>query len=451
MSFANGSLAMTIESYTFPRGFVWGAATAAYQIEGAWNKDGKGASIWDTFAHTQGKIHNAETGDIAVDHYERYAEDFALMKQIDIKAYRMSLSWPRILPQGHLHVNDRGFDFYDRLVDSLLALNIEPFITLYHWDLPQALQDLGGWNNRDVCGYFADYAAMAVRRLGDRVRNWITINEPWVIATNGNITGEHAPGLTDSKTGMQVAHHLLVGHGMATQAIRSSRSDASVGIAISLRPADPDSDSEEARAHANYLWQKDSAWFLDPLFKACYPPTILRDLGADAPQVQPNDFALIAQQLDFLGVNYYTRTLVNAKGEHIKAPGAEYTEMDWEVCPAAFNRMLVEMNRDYELPPIFITENGAAVADQLTEEGHVHDPRRIKYMHDHLVELRRAMRSGVKVSGYFVWSLLDNFEWACGFSKRFGLIYVDFATQKRYLKDSAYWYERVIRHNEVHR
>jgi len=438
------------DNYVFPRGFVWGAATAAYQIEGAWNEDGKGPSIWDTFCHTPGKIHEGQTGDVAIDHYHRYAEDFALMKQINIKAYRMSLSWPRIMPAGKGAVNLKGLDFYDRLVDALLSMNIEPFVTLYHWDLPQALQDAGGWGNRDIAGYFSDYAAAAVRRLGDRVRNWITINEPWVIVEKGHVDGEHAPGLKDTKLSYQVAHNVLLAHGKALSAIRSIEPEAQVGISLYLRPGEPAADTDGAREATGKYWRRHAGWYLDPLLRGHYPPDVLEELGGDAPNVMPGDLAEISQRMDFLGVNYYSRYLVQEDGEFVEEiPGAEYTEMGWEVCPPAINRMLVSMNAEYDLPPIYITENGAAVPDKLVD-GHVHDHRRIKYIHDHLVELRRAMFAGVKVKGYFLWSLIDNFEWACGFSKRFGLIYVDNETQKRYLKDSAHWYERIIRSNEVH-
>jgi beta-glucosidase len=441
---------MTSDNYVFPRGFVWGAATAAYQIEGAWNLDGKGASIWDTFAHTPGKIFNGETGDIACDHYHRFGEDFTLLKQIGVKAYRFSLSWPRILPDGKGPVNWLGLDYYDRMVDSLLALNIEPFITLYHWDLPQALQDKGGWANRDLLGYFADYAALAVRRLGDRVKYWTTINEPWVVAVLGNMTGEMAPGFKDRKLTAQVGHNLMVAHGMATQAIRSIEPRAEVGIVLNLSPVETLGDDPYEIKAAERAWKATSAWFLDPLFQACYPPGALKDLGADAPDVKPNDFALISQKLDYLGVNYYTRTVFGAQGEVKKVPGSEYTEMGWEVAPEALGRMLVRMHNEYRLPPIYITENGCALDDQVVDD-HVHDTKRIKYIHDHLVELRKTMRLGVNIRGYFVWSLMDNFEWHHGFSKRFGLIYIDYETQKRILKDSAYWYSKVISHNEVHR
>ncbi|MBS1956636.1 MAG: beta-glucosidase [Cyanobacteria bacterium SZAS-4] len=441
---------MTAENYVFPRGFVWGAATAAYQIEGAWNLDGKGPSIWDTFSHTPGKITNDDTGDIACDHYHRFSEDFSLLKQIGIKAYRFSLSWPRIFPDGKGTVNWLGLDYYDRMVDSLLALNIEPFVTLYHWDLPQALQDKGGWGNRDLLGYFSDYAAVAVKRLGDRVKFWTTFNEPWVVAVLGNLTGEMAPGFKDRKLTAQVAHNLLVAHGMATQAIRSIEPDVQVGIVLNLSPVEAYTDDKYQKMAADRAWNATSAWFLDPLFKGCYPPGALKDLAADAPVVQPNDFALISQKLDYLGVNYYTRTVIGPQGEMKKVPGSEYTEMGWEVAPEALGRMLVKMNSDYRLPPIYITENGCALDDQVVGE-HVHDTRRIKYVHDHLAELRKTMRLGVNIRGYFVWSLLDNFEWAHGYSKRFGMIYVDYPTQKRILKDSAYWYSKVITHNEVHR
>ncbi|HEY9734309.1 MAG TPA: GH1 family beta-glucosidase [Drouetiella sp.] len=441
---------MTSENYVFPRGFVWGAATAAYQIEGAWNLDGKGPSIWDTFSHTPGKIANDDNGDIACDHYHRFNEDFSLLKQIGIKAYRFSLSWPRIFPQGHGIVNWAGLDYYDRMVDSLLALGIEPFITLYHWDLPQSLQDKGGWGNRDLLGYFADYAAVAVKRLGDRVKYWTTFNEPWVVAVLGNLTGEMAPGFKDRKLTAQVAHNLMVAHGMAVQAIRSIEPDLKVGIVLNLTPVEAHTDDKYQKMAAERAWNATSAWFLDPLFKGCYPPGALKDLSADAPQVKPNDFALISQKLDYLGVNYYTRTTIGPQGEMKKVPGSEYTEMGWEVAPEALGRMLVRMNNEYRLPPIYITENGCALDDHVVGE-HVHDTRRIKYIHDHLVELRKSMRLGVNIRGYFVWSLLDNFEWAHGYSKRFGMIYVDYPTQKRILKDSAYWYSKVITHNEVHR
>ncbi len=439
------------ENFAFPRGFVWGAASAAYQVEGAWNEDGKGASIWDTFSHTPGKIVTGENGDVACDHYHRFADDVQLAKQMNIKAYRFSLSWSRLFPQGHGAVNEAGLDFYDRLIDTMLAQRIEPYVTLYHWDLPQALQDKGGWANRDTAGYFADYTAAVVHRLGDRVKRWVTINEPWVATMQGHVKGNHAPGLTDMKLGLAVGHHLLVGHGLSMQAIRSIDSNADLGIALSLSPPAPESDSEADLAESEKIWQVNNAWFLDPIFNGCYPPLLYKMYGENAVPVKPNDFALISQSLDFLGVNYYFRNTRNAAGRVLRVPGSEYTDMGWEIHPQSLRTLLVKIHNDYRLPPIFIAENGCALPDQLTPEGHVHDTKRIKFIHDHLVELRNAMRDGVVVKGYFVWSLTDNFEWAFGTSKRFGLVYVDFQNLKRYIKDSGYWYAKVIQRNEVHR
>ncbi len=434
---------------TFPPDFLWGAATAAYQIEGAWNEDGKGESIWDRFSHTPGKIRDANTGDVACDHYHRYRDDIALMCQLGLKAYRFSISWPRVIPDGCGAVNPAGLDFYDRLVDELLAANIQPFVTLYHWDLPQALQARGGWGNRDVCGYFADYAALMVRRLGDRVRHWATFNEPAVIAFAGHRNGEHAPGLQDEKLALQVAHHLLVAHGLAAQAMRGIDPNLNVGIVIDCWPAECMTDSEEDRAFAEMIWQTFAGWFLGPLFRACYPPTAFQTYGDKVPAVHPGDMALASQRLDFLGINSYSRLVVK-NGEIVRpVPGSEYTEMDWEICAPAFRRMLGRLYREYPVPPIYITENGAAFPDEVSPDGSVRDPRRIAYLRDHLTQTRLAMNDGVDLRGYFVWSLLDNFEWANGYSKRFGLIFVNYATQQRIVKDSGKWYAQVIARNGI--
>ena len=399
----------------------------------------------------QEKFSLVKRGDVACDHYNRYVEDVQLAKQLNLKAYRMSVSWPRIYPDGHGKINWKGLDFYDRLVDELMAKGIDPYVTLYHWDLPQLLQDKGGWANRDVAGYFADYTAALSKRLGDRVKNWVTINEPWVVASIGNFTGEHAPGVKDPKIALHVGHHLLVAHGLATQALRATNSSVNVGIALSLRPSEPATDSSADVKAATDEWNTSGRWFLDPLFAGAYPPKVYELFGADSLPVQPNDLALISQNIDFLGVNYYTRSLLSSKGFIGKVPGSEYTEMGWEVHAPALYRLLIKLNADYNLPPIFITENGCALPDELTAEGNVHDTRRIKYMHDHLVAIRKAMLEGVHVRGYFSWSLLDNFEWQHGFSKRFGMVYVDFETQKRHIKDSGHWYAKVIQHNEVHK
>ena len=436
-----------METKKFPKDFVWGAATAAYQIEGAWNADGKGESIWDRFAHTPGKIDNGDTSDVACDHYHRYRDDVALMRQLGLRAYRFSISWPRVLPAGRGATNPAGLDFYERLVDELLAANIQPYVTLYHWDLPQALE--GGWVNRDTAGYFADYAALVVRRLGDRVRTWTTLNEPWVSAFIGYREGQHAPGLQDEKLALQAAHHLLVAHGLAAQAMRAISAQLNVGIVLDMFPVEAGTDSAQDQVIADSAWQHRTGWFIDPLLRASYPSDAWRTLGNNAPAVSPDDFALIAQPLDFLGVNYYSRELIQ-KGVSIKlVPGSEYTEMGWEVHAPALGRLLLRLKRDYALPPIYITENGAAFRDEISTDGRIHDPRRLNYVREHLRELHQAIEAGVDMRGYFLWSLFDNFEWSFGFSKRFGIVYVDYATQKRIIKDSGEWYARVIAQNEI--
>jgi beta-glucosidase len=440
---------MESQTHTFPSEFVWGAATAAYQVEGAWNADGKGESIWDRFSHTPGRIHAGDTGDEACDHYRRYAEDVALMSGLGLQAYRFSTSWPRVLPEGRGAVNRAGLDSYDRLVDALLAANIRPFVTLYHWDLPQALQDQGGWPWRDVAGYFADYASLMARRLGDRVRTWTTLNEPWVSAFVGYRDGRHAPGLQDETLALQAAHHLLLGHGLAVQAVRAAQPHAEVGIVLDMFPMETDTDLPEDRARVEQAWQTGTGWFLDPLLRACYPPEALRAYGALSPHVQPGDMSLIAQRLDLLGVNYYSRLLLRQGRRVEPVPGAEYTDMGWEVHPPALRRLLNRLRREYPVPPLYITENGAAFPDEISPDGRVHDQRRLEYLRSHLIQARLAMADGVDLRGYFAWSLLDNFEWAFGYSKRFGLVHVDMGTQQRTVKESGWWYAQVIAGNQV--
>jgi beta-glucosidase len=438
--------------YRFPSNFIWGAATASYQIEGAWNEDGKGESIWDRFSHTPGKITNGDTGDVTCDHYHRYDEDIALMRELGLKGYRFSVSWPRVLPDGVAPVNYKGLDFYDRLVDRLLAANILPFLTLYHWDLPQALEDKGGWRNRDTAYYFADYTAVMIKRLGDRVKHWATFNEPLVAAFAGHLWGEHAPGLKDAKIALQATHNILVAHGLSVQAIRSTatNNDLQAGVVLSLWPVEPAEETPENQAAAEKAWQESGdIIFLDTIFKGHYPPAGWEKAGENRPQVQPGDMALISQKLDFMGVNYYSRVVVDASGERIRPAGAEYTEMNWEVHPPAFYRLLTRISREYCLPPLYITENGAAFKDEVSENGAIHDPRRQAYLREHFIQVHNAMRDGVDLRGYFVWSLMDNFEWGHGFSKRFGLIRVDYETLQRTLKDSARWYAGVIRENAV--
>ena len=436
-------------SHTFPSDFTWGAATAAYQIEGAWNEDGKGESIWDGFTHTPGNIQDGSTGDAACDHYHRYRDDVALMRQLGLKAYRFSTSWARILPDGRGPLNRRGLDFYDRLVDSLLDSGIEPFLTLYHWDLPQALQDAGGWAARDTCQAFADYASLMVKHFGDRVKHWTTFNEPIVVAYAGHLAGNHAPGIRDKKIATQVVHHLLVAHGLAVQAIRASNPDLKIGIVLSEWNAEPASEAEEDVAAARQYWQQRESLFLDAIFKGCYPEAATDFTDENRPDIQGGDMALASQKLDYLGLNSYSRNIFNQDGPVKSVPGSEYTEMGWEVCAPAFRRLLNRINKEYDLPPIYITENGAAFKDEVSADGKVHDPRRLNYIRDHLIQLQLAMQDGVDVRGYFAWSLLDNFEWSYGYTKRFGIVRVDYGTQERILKDSGEWYSRVIQNNAV--
>ena len=433
-----------LTAYSFPPEFVWGAATSAYQIEGAWNEDGKGESIWDRFSHTPGKVAHGDTGDVACDHYHRYPADVGIMTRLGLKAYRFSISWPRVLPRGRGAVNPAGLDFYDRLVDSLLAAGLDPYPTLYHWDLPQALQEDGGWLERDIGRWFADYARLMVERLGDRVRHWTTLNEPKVVMSDGYLLGLHPPAQRDPQAARQAAHHLLLAHGLAAQAIRSVRPNLDVGIVLNLSGAEPASPSEADVQAAEAAWETEEALFLDPILEARYPAAVEIGRGGKAPFIRDGDLALIAQPLDYLGVNFYSRRLVRADGLAKRIEDSEYTDMGWEVHAPSLRTLLQRMQREYQLPPVYITENGAAFNDQVSEDGGVHDARRQEYIRAHLTQVHLARQDGVDVRGYFVWSLLDNFEWIHGCSKRFGLVYVDFETQERTIKDSGAWYSHVI-------
>lgn len=430
----------------FPEKFVWGAATAAYQIEGAWQEYGRGESIWDRFSHTPGRVLNGDTGDIACDHYHRFSDDIAILKSLNLHAYRFSIAWSRILPNGTGLVNSKGLDFYDRLADALLESDIVPYATLYHWDLPQALQDQGGWGNRNIIGQFADYASIVAKRLGDRVSHWMTFNEPWVVAFMGHRSGEHAPGLCDEKLALQVSHHLLVAHGVAVDALRANVGQSKIGIVLNLSPVEALRNTVDESEKAEVGWQVDSAWFLDPLFRGHYPATVLQKYGDLAPEIWPGDLAQISRRLDFLGVNYYFRTIVDGNGQ---VPGSEYTDMGWEAHAPALERLLLRLDAEYDLPPIFITENGAAFHDEMDVDGCIHDSRRMHYLYTHLDAVFCAIQQGVNVRGYFVWSLLDNFEWAYGYSKRFGIVYVDYTTQQRTPKDSANWYAQTATKNAL--
>ena len=445
---------MTNEIMHFTDDFVWGTATSAYQIEGGVSEEGRGPSIWDTFCRSEGHVFQGHTSDDACDHYHRYAEDVELMRGLGLHAYRFSIAWPRVLPEGRGQVNQEGLDFYDRLVDALLAAGIQPFATLYHWDLPQALQDTGGWANRDTVGDFCEYADVVSRRLGDRVKNWTTHNEPWVVAVLGHAMGIHAPGLKDMALALQVSHYLLLSHGESVPILRGNGAGIRVGITLNLAPVEPASRTEADMAAAQ---RKDgflNRWFLDPLYKGAYPEDMLAFYGESAPSVQPGDMPRIAAPLDFLGVNYYTRSVVQddpgspmVGTRQITPDGAEVTEMGWEVYPQGLYALLVRLHTDYSPSAIYITENGAAFPDEVTPDGRVFDPRRIAYLDGHLRHAHRAIEDGVPLKGYFAWSLMDNFEWAHGYSKRFGLVYITYATQQRIVKESGHWYRQVIERN----
>jgi beta-glucosidase len=434
----------------FPSDFVWGAATASYQIEGAVNEDGRGVSIWDTFAHTPGKIKNGDTGDVADDHYHRWREDVALMQQMNLSAYRFSVAWSRILPTGRGTVNQAGIDWYSRLIDALLEAGITPYLTLYHWDLPQALQEEDGWLRRGIADDFAAYADVLSRAYGDRVKHWITLNEPWVIAWVGHMFGEHAPGLkSDVPTNaLLVSHHLNLAHAYAVPILRQNAPGAKVGITLNLTPADPATNKPEDRESVTRYDGFFNRWYLDPVFRGHYPADMVEVYSSFMPEIRPGDLERVRVPLDFLGINYYTRAVIAHDGSspvgfgQIK-PDGEYTAMDWEVYPNGLFQLLMRLHREYAPREIYITENGSAWEDTLTETGEVHDERRAAYLQAHLEACAHAIADGVPLKGYFAWSLLDNFEWSYGYSKRFGLVYVDYATQQRYLKDSGKAYAQI--------
>ncbi|HUF38438.1 MAG TPA: GH1 family beta-glucosidase [Anaerolineales bacterium] len=447
---------------TFPEGFLWGAATAAYQIEGAWNEHGKGESIWDRFAHTPGRIHAGENGDIACDHYHRWPEDVALMRDLGLGAYRFSIAWARVLPDGSGRTNPAGLDFYSRLVDGLLESGICPFVTLYHWDLPQALQERGGWAARETAEAFAEYAGVVSRHLGDRVKHWITHNEPGVAAYAGYRDGRHAPGLTDPQTAVIATHHLLLSHGMAVPVIRQNIPGAEVGITLNLHYYQPASMGAADRNEAHRQDGAWSRWFLDPLHGRGYPADLVERYRADGifprtGMIEPGDLDRIGAPLDFIGLNYYYRNVVRAEVEGgnpdprtvfpAERSPETYTEMDWEIHPDGLYQALGRLHFEYRVPKIYITENGASFSDGPDPGGRVRDVRRIRYLHDHLRACEQALEIGVPLAGYFIWSLLDNFEWAEGYRQRFGIVWVDYETGERIPKDSARWYREVIARN----
>jgi beta-glucosidase len=449
-----------------PPGFVFGAATAAYQIEGAVDVDGRGPSIWDTYSHTPGATHQGDTGDVACDHYHRYPQDVALMKDLGLDAYRFSVAWPRVLPRGEGAVEQRGLDFYRRLVDELLEAGIAPWLTLYHWDLPQALQDRGGWADRDTALRFADYAGVVHDALGDRVPHWSTLNEPMCSSLLGHMAGEHAPGHRDPVEASRAVHHLLLGHGLATQRLRDGGADH-LGITLNFTPTSPATDSPADVDAARRLDGQQNRMFLLPIVDGEYPADVVEDLaaaGAPLPVLE-GDLAVISTPIDWLGVNYYFTSTVRAVVEPTGKPspfiGAELidevppagptTSMGWNIDPEAFTQLLLRLGDAAPGLPLFITENGSAWADEAAADGQVHDPQRVDYLLRHLTAMSDAIDAGTDVRGYFAWSLMDNFEWARGYAQRFGLVHVDYDTQVRTPKDSAHTYAAVLRRHRESR
>jgi beta-glucosidase len=468
-----------IEPLRFPDGFVWGTATAAYQVEGAVDEDGRGRSIWDTFTHIPGKVVDGTTGDVACDHYHRYAEDVATMADLGLGSYRFSIAWPRVLPTGSGDVNQAGIDFYSRLVDALLERGIEPLATLYHWDLPQPLQDVGGWANRETAERFADYAQVIGRALGDRVPTITTFNEPWCSAFLGYASGVHAPGVRDNASALAVVHHLNLAHGLGVSALRAELPAAGqVSLTLNLSVVRPDTDSEADREAARHVDGLANRIFLEPVLRGQYPPDVLEDLRhiTDWAFIREGDTAITNAPIDVLGVNYYSPTRVAAATPKLRAqaehgwvndpmsteaaspfPGTDlafavpqkgpYTAMGWRIEPGSLADLLLRVHRDYPGVPLMITENGAAFGDEPGPDGVVHDADRIDYLRGHVAAVHSAISAGVDVRGYYCWSLMDNFEWAWGFSKRFGLIRVDYETQDRTWKDSAHWYRDLVARN----
>ncbi|WP_447008388.1 GH1 family beta-glucosidase [Saccharothrix isguenensis] len=464
---------------SFPEGFVWGAATAAFQIEGATTADGRTASIWDTFCQVPGAVVGGDTGDPAADHYYRVDEDVQLMSDLGLQAYRFSTAWPRVRPDAG-PVNQAGLDFYSRLVDALLEKNITPWLTLYHWDLPQTLEDAGGWANRDTAYRFAEYAESVVGALGDRVSNWTTLNEPWCSSLLSYAAGVHAPGRQEPEAAVAAVHHLLLAHGLATEAIRSQLPAAKIGITLNMYPIIPANPDDPADLDAaRRLDGLQNRIFLDPLFKGEYPADIVEDLEpyGFSKHIRENDLEIISTPLDQLGVNYYAEHFVSGTpepesetsaspvqtngrrptgspwvgAEHVSFPsrGLPRTDMDWEVQPDGLFKVLTRVHQDYPSIPLYVTENGAAYRDSINDDGSINDPERLGYIESHLRAAHAAIEAGVDLRGYFAWSLMDNFEWAEGYAKRFGIVHVDYETQVRTPKMSAMWYSQVARGNAL--
>ncbi|HET9235929.1 MAG TPA: GH1 family beta-glucosidase [Oligoflexus sp.] len=439
----------------FPQDFLFGAATSSFQIEGATDVDGRSASIWDQFCLEEGRIADGSDGRRACEHYLRYRDDVALMKRLNLQAYRFSLAWPRVMPRGTGPINEKGITFYERLVDELLGAGIEPWVTLYHWDLPAVLGERGGWLNRDITQHFAEYTEKMVARLGDRVKHWITHNEPWCIATLGYRKGEHAPGLKDPRSGWIAAHHVLLSHGLAMQAIRSARSDLQAGIVLNLTPGYAASDSLPDQEALRRFDGGFNRWYLDPVFKGSLPSDMIAEVeeecGGALDFVHSGDLSLMRQDMDFLGINYYSRGILRGaedaagqKPPQVILDPVDLTDMGWEVAPQGLTDLLLLVQNEYQPKALYITENGAAYDEAPDASGRIRDDRRIRYLKKHAAAMLEALEQGVNLKGYFQWSLLDNFEWAYGYQKRFGMVWVDYETQERTPKDSAYWYRDLI-------
>jgi beta-glucosidase len=443
---------------TFPQGFLWGAATSAYQIEGAWNEDGKGESIWDRFTHSPYHVLNGETGDVACDHYHRMPQDVELMKRLGLRTYRFSISWPRVLPKGRGGTSEKGLDFYDRLVDRLLEADIAPSATLYHWDYPQTLQEAGGWPHTDSPDWFADYAHVVFDRLGDRVQRWITHNEPRVAAFLGYGAGLHAPGICNYTQAYQVVHHLLLSHGKAVQTFRQGGYGGEIGIVLDLAHFFPASERDEDVAACQRAYEQDISQFLDPIFKKRYPETLLEWIGPLQPRVMNGDMDIIGEPIDFLGVNYYKTHEVyhdiyeaplKARLAPVSAPGWGRTEMGWGINPPGLTAVLLDVMETYDNPTVYVTENGCAFPDTPDGAGFVQDWGRVNFLRGHLRAVHDAIEGGADVRGCFVWSLMDNFEWAMGYGPRFGIVRVDYETLERTPKQSALWYKDVIAEDAI--
>jgi len=432
--------------------FVWGAATSAYQIEGAVDEDGRTPSIWDKFCRVPGAIDNGDTGDVACDHYHRWRQDIGLMRDLNLEAYRFSIAWPRVMPEGTRNVNSAGLDFYDKLVDGLLEAGIRPYATLYHWDLPQALQDRGGWPSRDTAFAFAEFASVIAARLGDRVGDWFTVNEPLCSAWIGHLEGKMAPGIKDIDQAVPAAHHLLLGHGLAASALRNIASGpVRVGAVLNLSPCEPASQDERDVAAARRADGHTNRWWLDPLHGRGYPADMIEVYGVEPP-IRPGDLETIATPMDHFGLNYYFRQVVEdepdgpaPRARMISVPDWTMTAMGWEVYADGLQQLLERVHEEYQVPRIYVTENGSAWPDEIEPDGQVQDKERIEYLEQHLDACARAARTGSPLAGYFAWSLLDNFEWAYGYAKRFGLVHVDYPTQRRTIKASGYRYSDIIR------